>query len=275
MAERATPRQEDTPPPGGSATRAWADVLISFRWPLVALVLLLVPLVVYLETLRQAERAGGALGDLARGAAERAERIAGGFLTGNVTERFLSSIPEIASTGSGHLELATLEVTETFSRSDERRAFWDVVYLGTTVSEIKVPVTYRYHLRLADPWRLEVAERTCIVYAPEIRPTQPPAIHTDGLEKRVEEGWLRFDGADQLADLERSITPRLRELAGDPRHLALVREAGRRTVAEFVRNWLLMEDQWGRDGLRTILVVFPGEETEAPESIGPIRRGEG
>jgi hypothetical protein len=233
-------------------------VLISFRWPLVLIALALIPLVVYLETLR---RAADAVPDF--------HRIAEGFRSGQITETFLSSIPTIDPSGSGNLELASFEVTEILTRSDERWAFWDLVPLGVTVSEVRVPVTYRYHLRLSDPWRLEVNDHTCIVYAPQIRPTLPPAIHTEGLQRRMDEGWLRFDGAEQMATLEKSITPRLRQMAGDPRHVALVREQSRKTVAEFVRNWLLMEQHWSDDRFRVVKVIFPDEELESPEQIGP------
>lgn len=258
-------------PPAVNPPARWTDVLISFRWPMVLLALAVIAFLVYLETLRRVDRVGDALG----AGLGRAQEVAKGFLTGDVTESFVSSIPRIASTGSGNLELATLIATETFTRSDERRVLWDAVSLGTTVSEIKVPVTYRYHLRLDDPWRLEVTEQTCVVWAPEIRATQPPAIHTEGMEKRVEESWLRFDGADQLAALEKSITPRLRLFAQNPQRIALVREESRRTVAEFVRTWLLLQDQWRADRLRAIQVIFPDEAQDPTGSRPTIRLEQG
>ncbi len=262
-----TPDHQPPPQPAAEPRSPWVDLLVSYRWPLVFLALVAAGFLVYSETLRRIDRVGDAIGS----GLERAQDVARGFLTGDVTERFVSSIPEIDSTGGGNLELATVNATETFTRSDERRVLWDVVSLGTTVTEIKVPVTYRYHLRLDDPWRVEVAEHTCTVWSPAIRAAQPPAIHTEGMEKRVEESWLRFDGADQLAELEKSITPRLRLYAQDPRHVALVREESRRTVANFVRTWLLIQDQWRSDRLRTITVIF-ADESPDPERLGPTIR---
>ena len=266
---RGTPVKKAVEPSPEASHSPWAGVLISFRWPLVLVALALVALVFYLATLRRVDDAGSALGDLASGAADRVEAIAESFLTGNITETFVSSLPKVDSAGSGNLELATIEVTETFRRTDERWALWDTIPLGTIETEIRTPVTYRYHLRLDDSWRLEVFDHTCIVYAPRIHPTQPPAIHTEGIERRVDEGWLRFDGEEQMAALEKSITPRLRQLAGDPRHIELIREQSRKTVAEFVRNWLLTEDHWREDRFRVIQVIFPDEELEAPEQAGP------
>ena len=41
-------------------------------------------------------------------------------------------------------------------------------------------------------------------------------------------------------------------------------EQCRRTVAEFVRSWLLMEDHWREDRFRSIVVVFEDEEVGDP-----------
>lgn len=248
------------------------DLLIALRWPLalvvVAVVLSLAGYLIYSTTLREARQAAGAAGELAGAAARRAEEIARAFWTGDVTERFISSLPEIAS-GGGRLELATLEATETFSRTDERRAFWDLFYIGTTVTEIRVPVTYRYHLRLQDPWRVEVRGGLCLVYAPEIHPTRPPAIHTHRMEKHLESGWLRFDDEEQMIELEKSITPRLSLMAADPRRIDLVREESRRSVENFVKSWLLREEQWGEEGIFAVRVIFPDEVETEPELLDP------
>ncbi len=245
----------------------WQAVLVSYRWPLAVVALGLLGLSVYWLTLRQAARAAGEIGELVAGTADRLEDAARDFLSADITETFVASIPEVTAGGSGNLELATLEMTETLTRSDERRIFWEAVSLGTTVSEIKVPVTYRYHLRLDDRWRLEVSGQTCVVYAPAIRPSLPPAIHTDGMEKRTQEDWLRFDAEEQLDELQRSITPRLAARAAGARHLALAREPSRRTVAEFVRSWLLREDQWRDDRFHAVKVIFADEELAEPGKL--------
>ena len=85
------------------------------------------------------------------------------------------------------------------------------------------------------------------------------------MRKHSEAGWARFDAREQMAELERSITPRLTRLAGDPRRLALVREECRKTVAEFVRDWLLREDHWRQDRFSSIKVVFADEPDAKPE----------
>lgn len=188
-----------------------------------------------------------------------APEIARNFITGNITHTFRESIPQITSTQGDILELAVYRCEETFRRTDEKWAGWGWVYLGTTVAEIRVPVSFRYNLRLSDSWRLAARDHVCLVLAPPIRPTLPPAIHTDELERRAESGWARFDKNDQLDALERSMTPTLEQRAGDAAHLQLVREACRQSVASFVKKWLMREGQWRSDRFTSIIVVFPDE----------------
>ncbi len=202
---------------------------------------------------------------------DRLGGIAGKFRQQHITETFLSALPSLARTPGGALELATATSVETVTRTDERTIAWDMIYLGKTISEISVPVTYRYHLRLRDDWKLEVNGSTCVVRAPAVRPSLPPAIHTDKMQKRSEAGWARFDAREQLAELERSLTPRLARTAGDPRRLALVREECRKTVAEFVRDWLLREDHWRKDRFTAIQVIFADEPAE-PAPPSPVLR---
>jgi hypothetical protein len=185
--------------------------------------------------------------------------IAERFKTGTITHTFHSSLPQIDGTGGDILELAVSESEETFRRSDARTVFWNSVYLGTTTSEIRVPVTFRYHLRLSDPWRLAAREQVCLVLAPPIRPSLPPAIHTDRMVKRTERGWARFNEYENLAVLERNLTPTLNERAADPARIRLVRETCRHSVAAFVRRWLMREEHWRTDRFTAISVVFADE----------------
>jgi hypothetical protein len=262
--------------PAGKASKAGSDTPSAsapYRWPLAVVAVALVLLFAFLAFLWSARRAyettltaGGQAG---RAIAEEAKAIAAKFASGTITRTFVAAIPEITSAGAGRLELATARQVETFRAEDSLSVFWDKLYLGKTVSEIRVPVTYRYHLELSDPWRLDVSGQTCLVIAPPIRPSTPPAIHTDQMEKRSEAGWARFNAQQQLDSLEKGITPTLSRYARDPRHLALVREQCRQTVAEFVRTWLLKEDHWRTDRFHTIKVVFTDEDVPEPAQAPP------
>ena len=197
---------------------------------------------------------------------ENAVDIAAAFKSGTITNTFISAIPSFSPDGGARLELASFEATEILRSADELRIGWDLIPLGTTVTEIRVPVTYRYHLRFDESWLLEVDGQSCVVYAPGIRPTLPPAFDTGRMEKFSERGWLRFNEEEQMEELEHSITAVLSERAEDSRHLEMVRERCRLEVAEFVRSWLLTEAHWREDRFRSVTVIFADETAtdEAP-----------
>lgn len=256
---------------------SWAEVLLGFRWPLTLFVLAFLVHVTASRSCRTIEERPGPAAEAIVAAGEAVGGIAERFRSGTITTTFTAAIPRLVTNEGMSLEVAVLEGTETFSRSDERRVLFDLVDLGTTETEIRVPVTYRYNVDLEGEWRIDVRDHACIVHAPPIRPTLPPAIHTDRMEKRASRGWARFDVDEQMEALERSITPTLSERAAAPEAIDLVRERARRRVAEFVRNWLLVEDHWREDRFRSVTVIFADEEVtdaELPDPTVVLMRSE-
>jgi hypothetical protein len=183
-----------------------------------------------------------------------------------ITSRFVACLPEI--TGEINLELATATQVETFSKSSEC-VLWGMIDLGTSIVQIRVPVTYRYHLRLREPWRLEIRNQRVIVHAPPFRASLPPAIATNQLEKLSVRGWCRGGTEELMEKTQREITPTLCRYATDPRHLSLVRAQCRQSVAQLVKIWLEREGRWGRHGYTEIQVHFPEEK---PVSVLPTLR---
>jgi hypothetical protein len=221
-------------------------------------------LIAFLKTCESSKVIGGKVEETAghvENIVKKLPDIAAKFKTGTITTTFIESIPQVSATRGDILELATSQSNESFTRSDSKSTLWNTFYLGTTVSEIRVPTTFRYHLRLSDPWHLATRNTVCVVVAPSIRPSLPPAIHTNQIEKSTASGWGRFNKDENLATLERSITPTLEKRAIDPNHIRLVREACRQSVAEFVKKWLMREDYWRNDRFNSIIVVFPDEAT--------------
>src|SRR6185369_518269 len=106
------------------------------------------------------------------------------------TSVMASGIPVVMRSAGGLLEIATVRVVEQFKRTDTRD-FWGIP-LGTTVSIIQVPVTYRFHIELAREWPVYIQGKTAVVRAGEVKPSLPPAIDTAGMEKYSQNGWARF-----------------------------------------------------------------------------------
>ena len=249
--------------------RSWVDAVRTLRWPFVVIILGLLAYLIVHQIGRTAREGGRAATEIVRDIGKSTVDIAAAFKSGTITNTFISAIPSFAPDSGAKLELASFEAVETFRSTDELRVGWDLVSLGTTVTEIRVPVTYRYHLRFDEPWLLEVDGQSCVVHAPAIRPTLPPAIDTGRMEKHSERGWLRFNEEEQLQELERGITAALSVRAADSRHLEMVRERCRLEVAEFVRSWLLLEDHWRDDRFRSVTVVFADESTSEPSTQPP------
>ena len=180
---------------------------------------------------------------------------------------FIASIPTIFRTPGGNLELAGLNATETFISSDTAKMpFLNMNIPGaTTTVIITVPVVYRYYVPLRDQWDITVQENACIIIAPELRPMLPPAIQSENMQIKTIEGPLAFDGAEKQAKLLQSLTPQLEANARDSTKIKLVREEARKTVAEFIRAWLLQRGDWGEQKIERLQVYFRGE---SPNNVG-------
>ena len=93
----------------------------------------------------------------------------------------------VMPTTGGRLEVATVQVRETFARSDPKLLL-DLIDLGTTVSEVRVDATYRFHIGMARAWPLRIVGKTCLVRAGALRPTLPGAFDTATVERRTHRG---------------------------------------------------------------------------------------
>jgi hypothetical protein len=182
------------------------------------------------------------------------------FQKQTISHTFRENVRRIASTQGDVLELATMDTEETVTKYDTKTLFNDAVYLGTTVAEIRAMVVYRYHLKLSDEWDLAVENGRCMVIAPRIRPSLPPAIRTETMEKKAEAGWFRFNASENMAALEKGMTSILEARAAAPGKIQHVREASRLSVAKFVQNWVLKEQKAHEQmAIREIVVIFPDE----------------
>lgn len=179
----------------------------------------------------------------------------------DITARFISAIPEL--TKETNLEIASSRQIEVLELEDSLQFL--NIDLGTNVVQLKVPVMYRYNIRLYDPWTLEITGNTLHVRSPKIECSLPPAIFTDQIEQHSIRGWARLPPTTLLDKLRRQVTPTLSAYAVDPRRMEFVRETCRITVAEFVKKWLDAERMWGDHAVTSIAIQF------ADEAASPTR----
>jgi hypothetical protein len=178
----------------------------------------------------------------------------------------LTDVPLVMHTDGGRLEVATITAAEAFRHEAPPRTLLGVD-LGTTVSHVRMKVVYRYHIEMAREWPIRLSGGQAIVQAGEIRPTLPVAFDTATMEKETASGWARFDKRENLAELERRLTPELAKRAEN--YKALARQSARRSVADFVRTWLVKHQPGaaaagGASGV-VVRVRFPDEAAAPPE----------
>ena len=185
------------------------------------------------------------------------------FWRSSVTETSVaaSGVPVVMRSAGGLLEIATVTVHERFKRTDTKE-FWGIA-LGTTVSIIQVPVTYRYHIEMAKEWPIYINDKTATVRAADVKPSLPAAIDTARMEKYTQNGWARFNKDENLETLERTITGQIQSRAVSPQYDQIVKDASRETVKTFVSTWLLSQRKWGKEPEFRIVVLFPGESLAA------------
>ena len=205
--------------------------------------------------------------------ADTAVKIAKAFRPEEVVETFNEWRElEAKGTNGNILEVATATATEKFTRQTNLEMFGMSLPLGTTVSEISVPATYRFHIDLLDGWFVTSDGNRLLVLAPEIRPSLPVAFDTGKMRKKTQAGWARWDGADNLDKLEKTITTRLGERAQSKATLKKVRAEARLAVAKFLKIWLLNQGEWGKEKFEGISVMFSGEKGEPLSNRAPVLR---
>ncbi len=196
-------------------------------------------------------------------------KFTSGFITTQTTLRTEEILLELGRTHGDVLEVASpMRTAETFSKTDVRFAAWGWVYMGTATSEIKVPATYRFHIKLSEMKQARLDGNVLIVTAPPIHPSLPVAFDTAAMEKKTDGTWLRFDAEQQLASLEKSITPALTTRALG--HVGTVRENARRDIEEFVQKWIVESHPDYRAQIKAIKVIFQGEDARMIEKSTPI-----
>ena len=162
--------------------------------------------------------------------------------------------------GGNILEVATAEATEEFTRKTNVEWFGAIMPLGTTVSEITVPATYRFHIDLNGDWFVESDGSRLMVIAPKLKPSLPVAFDSGKMRKKTKSGWGRWDKHDNLEALERDITLKLNLRASDAKTLSKARDESRLAVAKFLKRWLLTQDVWAAGRFEEIVVIFEDEK---------------
>ena len=169
--------------------------------------------------------------------------------------------PVVMRTSGGLLEVSGINRVEQFQSSVSHSVLG--VPTGQTITAIRVPAVYRYHIQLALEWKIRLKDKTFIVIAPPVKPTLPVAINTAGIQMQSFGVWSIFYGNSMLNQLQLSITPALAVKAASPGYVNFQRETARKTVTEFVAKWLITQDKWKSASAYPIRVFFSDEPIQA------------
>ena len=175
-------------------------------------------------------------------------------------------VPIVMHTDGGRLEVATVTAMESFKFDAPPKSILGVD-LGNTVSHIQAKVVYRYHIEMAKKWPIRFQGNTAVVEAGEIKPTLPVAFDTSTMQAQTTSGWARFDKHENLAALERQISPELERRSNGYKPLTLV--AARKSVADFARTWLSGQQQFKALKITDVKVIFPGDPAISGTTLRP------
>ena len=84
--------------------------------------------------------------------------------------------PVVMRTNGGLLEVTIIRSPERFEASQDHTILG--IDVGRTVSLIRDPAVFRYHIELAPEWKILLTDKTFIVVAPPVKPSLPVAIDT-------------------------------------------------------------------------------------------------
>ncbi len=202
------------------------------------------------------------LGGTAQSALIAVRSVAEAFRTGKIETTLRSYATEIR--GVSRFQFAELKQLESFERTDTTSIAWGAIPLPDVVVEARGQVVYTYVLDLQKRWDLKLAGRTVDVTAPAPE-FSVPALDPSTLTFETKRGSLLRDEAAVRDALQKGLSVLLSERARQ--HLPLVRETGRKSTEEFVRNFLLSsyDDAAGM----TVRVRFADEAAIAP-ALSPI-----
>ena len=228
--------------------------LVKTSWPIACVLITLIIAAAFLLYQCSPKRLVDAGKEATGHALDSAKRIVQEFNHENITTTFTERLTDISESNGALLEVAKIESFEEFHRSSRN-------WRGTTTTSVRVPVVFKYDISLKEAWKIEIREseasNICLVVAPKIKPSLPVPILTHRMEKKSEEGWLRWDAEEELNALNREITPQLNVRAR--KNSKLARDKARYSVADFVRSWLLQADHWRQDRFSIIQVIFKDE----------------
>jgi hypothetical protein len=226
-------------------------------WAIAMAFLIIACLVLPILLIRSAMTRVRSLGGTAESALIAVRKVAEAFQTGKIETSFRSYATELR--GVSRFEFAELRQLESFERTDSASIGWGTIPLPDVVVEARGQVVYTYVLDFKKRWDLKLNGQRVEVTAPAPE-FSTPALDPSTLRFEVKHGSVLRNEESVRATLQDGLSDLLDQRARE--HLPLVRENGRKTTEDFVRNFLMSsyDDAAGM----TVHIRFADEPEAAP-----------
>ena len=136
-------------------------------------------------------------------------------------------------TGKQSLYVAKLEQQESIERTSYAKILW--VNLPPMIVKVDVPVEYNYYVNLSSGWSFKAFGEGLIVKVPELS-SSTPAINIAKLKMTIEKGGLLRNEKQALEKMTHELPGLLVDRSIENRKL--VREQARKSIEDFIRNWI-------------------------------------
>lgn len=177
--------------------------------------------------------------------------VAAAFKRGTITTSFVSYATSV--TNQQYLQFATLKQMEVFTETEVRTL--GIVDFEAIV-EARAPVEYTYYVDLKGRWDFVVKDNIIHVQAPQIRANKP-AVDVSKLTYETKK-YRPLLSSEAEKRLKQNMTGLVSLRAKE--NIPLVKETGRKQVAEFVETWLARSFTDGK--VYAVKVYFPEEKAQ-------------
>lgn len=161
---------------------------------------------------------------------------------GNVS----GDMPEAIRIPGGVLEVATLKKGRAFNL--DRPIILGPIKIPYCPEKARVELTahFTYRVALAKTFPARIENGKLKVQVPKLEPSLPVAWNTGTLRTQIDKCWF-LPGRNTTDILVRDISRRLATEASSPAYIGFAENNGaRETVREFVRTWLLKQQDYTR-----------------------------
>lgn len=220
----------ETAPGGGPPRRKGRGASWAMAMVFLTLACLVLPILLVRSTMKRVRSLGGT----AESALIAVRNAADAFHTGRIETSLRSYATELQ--GVSRFQFAELRQLESFERTDSASIGWGTIPLPDVVVEARGEVVYTYVLDFKKRWDLKLNGQRVEVTAPAPEFTTP-ALDPSTLKFEIKRGSVLRNEESVRASLQDGLSGLLHQRARE--HLPLVRESGRETTADFVRNFLL------------------------------------